>query len=1137
MERKPKAKFGYNQHGAWSYYLPTAVFFLSVAFALSACDKTEQTPEAAPVMQASNVVQAPKFIEDTPLSQQIISYGKLSFINALAALDLNHDKRMDVADLQILRTQSNIKNHVGDLNHDGVSDVLDADLLSILIGNGSDMPIGLLDFNRDGVVTENDYRLPAIFSRVFQPFYSEQEAKSLMVSGARGYMYPVPATNLMYADLETRYVWDVYLEIPRLELKKRNDGVWMLEQGDASARAVHVSVSTPGGVISLHLSGKGMQAWSDGDMLIWGHFLWKFDGTSFHIEHAVAGDADKVSKSYNFLENISMLMIPPAFAEQSISPKLASEFNEYDAYVWENNSTLSRSLQELTDHLKTQPKCKTIDCSALKALIRDMDQLVDAASGAQTLATIGKKNAERIWEFQSHTVSAIRKGNNQVKRVLFWQKSALFAGDMAADLMDSLLTGNPTAIVDDLTNYGIGAGVDMLMSKSEFISSLSDSMGGIGTLSMEDGEIKFDPSSGSLDKVKHIHTVLTAKDPKEIRQAKLALTSIILKSILKASTSSALENTEKDLSNTSKALAEAKAFDRDMGMVVMLYAHAEKRLSKVRGRAQGQRQDMLSLLHDCEYQERKKSCTAELQTRLDQALSIREKVGGNAVKQERGKAAAVKLLEGKYQTALNNTKALQKKKHAASESIIKLIRATTLSNTDQMAEKRKRYDAKIKRLTVQQNEQWVNIKDLRKNLNEQRHQLSKLSQQNMQRKEQASDAYQKAVSDANSAFQKCLGSKGGFIPMRRIAKIISTAKDLIPPWLIYEAFVKVQSNMLNKVGSAKLWKDDPDCEKERPITAEPLNQISGCYYQFNAMSNTDTPGRMILDVRGASAQATIQYMKKTEGWDAENDREMTPVYEKYQMSFIGSYKQPWVELVHAYSKEDVIHLMGLEDWAVKSYEEENRFDILIRENGRMTQTLRMNDKREMRDHNDKWYDSSYFEIVGNRKDYLPSTSIFWEDRHQYRATDKAMDVDYLRETPDISEIKVTGADYKTPIKSVKNGDRIWISAISKKSCGIGHDKVFVQLKPVSRSMGCYPLSSNVALYETTPDSGEFHSDIAGIAMKCMAESLPGGWVAAESFLNGENFQGGLKYRSRNAPQVVSQPFAIVTSQGVVNKEP
>jgi len=1077
------------KHFVFRNYLSVAIFFLFMASVLGGCDKEGEIPAPAPVAQASKGLQAPDVRKDVPLPQQIISYGKLPFTDALSALDLNRDKKMNAVDLKMLETQLNTKNRAGDLNHDGVVDTSDIDLLSLLVGNGSDLPIGMLDFNRDGMVNEDDYRLPATSPQTFLPFYSKKEARAMIASGARGYMYPVPATNLMYADLEAAYVWDVAIEIPGLQARKRNDGVWMLEQGDVSGYPMRLFISTPENVVSLTLSGDGLQAWTNGDVVIWGHFLWRFDGASFRMEGPATNTANTMGKARSFFEDVSILVLPSAFAEEPISPEIASQFNEYDAYVWDNNREFSSLLKRLTDDLKKKPECKTIDCHQLKILIADMDQLVDAASGSHALSVIAKKNAERIWEFQSHTVSAIKQGTDQVKRVLFWQKSALLAGDMAADLVDSLLTGNPTAIVDDMVNYAIGAGSDMVMSKSKFVASLSDSLGGMGLLSMENGKISFDPSSGSLDKVKNIHALLTAKSAADVRKAKLALTGMILKSIIKATTSSAVGETEKDLKHVLKALSQTKAFDRDMGMAVMLYANAERRLRKVLGRTQGQKQDIFSLLHDCKYQGRKKSCTTKLQANLDQAVSIRGKIEGDAIKQEEEKAAEVKSLERKAEDTLKNTKKLQQKKHAISEKIIEAIRATTLSNKEQIATIRKNHEAELKRLSAQQRAEWDKVKGIRNELEKQRKQLNALFQKNIQRRWQADDAYSKAVSDANTAFQKCLGSSmSGIAPMRKSVKNTSNAKDLIPPWLIYESFAKAQSYMMNKVRAVQLWKNDPDCKKNALV--EPFNQISGCYYGVDIFSNN---GRMILDVRGKSAQAKIQYVtEELVGWDNVHNREIPPVYTEHKATLSGTYKKPWAEFVHRVENES------------------------------QTLKLRRNDKREIRDIQSRWYDSSYFELVGSMSS----------------STETPTDVKYARESPDLSSITVTQSDYKTPVKSAKNGDKVWITARSKRSCGVGRDRVFIQLQPASRSMACYPLSITLELDETAPGSGEYRSNTNGFTMKCMPESLlPGGWVKFSSFLNGENYAGAKKYRNKKASQVESQSFPIITPKGSVKRNP
>ncbi len=115
--------------------------------------------KATPAQKVSIDTAARKVLEDIP--EQLEYFGKMPFEKALTLLDINHDKIINLHDVETVlqALESKHTDSQMDINQDGAIDRLDANLLSMLAGGGEAFPNGFLDANYDGRIDADDYQL------------------------------------------------------------------------------------------------------------------------------------------------------------------------------------------------------------------------------------------------------------------------------------------------------------------------------------------------------------------------------------------------------------------------------------------------------------------------------------------------------------------------------------------------------------------------------------------------------------------------------------------------------------------------------------------------------------------------------------------------------------------------------------------------------------------------------------------------------------------------------------------------------------------------------------------------------------------------------------------------------------------
>ncbi len=1107
-------------------------------------DTVTETPETAAISLPSiGNQQASELVS-------LIDYHAWRPLPALLHdLDVEGNGRIDGTDLQRLAAMAADGEGPPDLNLDGGGDELDLQLADMIVGFAG--TVGYLDFNSDGRVDVSDYRLPVDAGSLLGSFYPPGKADQVAAAGARAWLVSSEGYNLTGVDPSGE---DMALQIglPGLRLGETSAGLRdrVPEEVGGGERVMVLVTGTGRGEtaghrleirfkhdsLSLTLPRSIETDAGDVQWLLWGGLIWKRKGDSF-ISHSPlpsslmsAYAAESSPPAWPWWS----LLIAGARAQsagEGIGESTATQLLSLESRVRRRQEELDGRIARLEQGLATAGdkgrQCVGYDCDALGPVLSAAEEMAAVSRGARILARQAVAHARRVSDRHRTAVAAIAEGREEVAGILARQQFFIRAGDVAADLLDALVTQDYTEIGLDLLNYGTAYAADQAVGHQQaldsagrraapdnealqrFAGKLSAGLGKFGAFAADksSGKVVFKPNVGATASIGHLGKLREAgASPAEIRRARMAILGPLIKGVIAAATSEAVNRTRRDLERVSRDLARARSGQMQFQLALRLYRQFVPRIDKLHRDNMALRDRLHDLRQDCEYRHRRAECADRLEKALKEAAAKHDRINADTEKRlarhDRAVAGLKRQREEHFQEVRN---------------VHRQVRSAILSGEQDRAERLQQQRAGI----------WQREAEVRNELYRARAQRRQARMDSEASLNKAHAVYLDTVFSARREFFDCTGSSISVPPRPPAAETPEAGRGLIPVPALYDPVIAALGSLNERLSSASLRVvDRRDCPGDEHISAAGPqgnrldSSISGCW-EMDAV-HEDGGGyvydpHLVLALRvdpQGLAEARVGRARTAVGYEVYDG---SYPHEIPTITYTGRLDWPVLRLRHDY---DSVRGMSVFDAGFADSPEKARF--LINNGVRSTLEIRFRSEEKPdspdadhrfvgadldpavgwrflldRDGSQQWfaaaaellmYSHSAITVDDESGRHYELDEVYsrrWEDEVDAVADGFHNSLrlrPFSRMVSEIRELAFTTADLESGISEIRDGAPLGIRALAGNNCHAQTENLFIRLQAnqyhdlVDRD----GTANLMRLTETSPDSGILATPAGGI---------------------------------------------------------
>ena len=794
---------------------------------------------------------------------------------------------------------------------------------------------------------------------------------------------------------------------------------------------------------------------------------------------------------------------------------LVNDYVDYIERVDEDGKRIADAIESLAK-LRKDSDCPG-GCDVFTPLLDQLDGLQDAAQLAQWLSRRAEKQRATVAELQIGIVANQRQARNYIAKISFYQEMAISVAEIAATVIVASATGDiqsvPREVLAKLTGSTASLGLNktlnlipgqyqnvlrnagnatvkaagripgerklaaslerlaplgirppgiLMEERQQVFGRLVANLGRFSVLQVKGGEVLFKPGPRAAPKL-------------------AAIAELVARSAIHAVTATATAAVRKDLESVVHELGESQKFMRDMYLAASLAKKLSARLRQSTRKLSELRRHADALAVECQRTANSKRCGAVFRTALADLVAARDQVITPAQDRRDRAKQNLQAAHERWRQALIDAGTAHAQYRATGDHLAEAEslsknkkRIATLAQFARDADKRAKYQAQLDKLNAMtapgalQSEAagwkqkraaaWRRVEKAQADYDraaDAKHSVHVNTAPVILR---AASDFDKARVGLQQTFDKCLHALAPTLARTGSIDPAANAKydQQIYPQEIFsqlrskqrDVLVALDTSIKSEIQRAR------NCTPNKPLQGQ--GRLSGCW------SGGGRQWRLAQEANGALRAEWSIPRDAAAGLPAESRK------------FVGLVQGDFLDLGAAPARAErekyvefdaIVHLR----WRAPIARTNERLEgmgcrVLLRRSGEIE-------------------DGAKF----NRLNY----------GSHLRLNPEQFAISLRREMPVLERVESMAPGFRKTMPKVMQGGRIWIRALGNDGCDMIRDRIRVRI-------GANTFQSIYAdLLETAPNSGEYRSDAAGVALPSYFLTQAPFRVAIEPLLGGD----------------------------------